>query len=239
MEYEDRRTIATPEGVELDLPLAGLGSRFTGFLIDTILQVLIVAAITVLALVTLSGVAAGIVILVAFSLAALGYDVLFEVLGGGRTPGKRAVGVRVVQDGGRPIGLRASLVRNVIRLLEGIPLSYIPAIISILVTRNNQRLGDLAAGTLVVREPRKLAAQPRPEPIDPSEYASWDVTGIGDRELSAVRAFLGRRDELDAGARRALAAQLATALRPKVAGVPAGLGDERFLERLAAAKSAR
>jgi uncharacterized RDD family membrane protein YckC len=239
VEYEDRRTIATPEGVELDLPLAGLGSRFTGFLIDTILQILIVAAVSVLALVTLSGVAAGIVILVAFSLAVLGYDVLFEVLGGGRTPGKRAVGVRVVQDGGGPIGLRASLVRNVIRLVEGLPLSYLPAIIAILVTRNNQRLGDLAAGTLVVREPRKLVPPRRPAAIDPSEYATWDVTGIGDRELSAVRAFLGRRHELDAGARRALARQLATALRPKVAGVPAGVSDERFLERLAAARSAR
>jgi hypothetical protein len=120
-----------------------------------------------------------------------------------------------------------------------VPLLYLPAIVSILVTRSNQRLGDLAAGTLVVREPRRAAPAPRSVPVDPADYASWDVAGVGDRELGAVRAFLGRRNQLDPGARRALAAQLASALRPRVAGVPAGLDDERFLERLAAAKSAR
>jgi uncharacterized RDD family membrane protein YckC len=239
VEYEDRRTIATPEGVELDLPLAGLGSRFTGFLLDTILQGLIVAAFTLLALVAFSDLAGEIVVVVGFSLAALGYDVAFEVLAGGRTPGKRAAGTRVVRDGGRPVGLRASLVRNVIRLVEGFPLLYLPAIVAILATRANQRLGDLAAGTLVVREPRGMPPPGRPERIDPAEYASWDVAAIGERELGAVRAFLGRREQLDDGARRALAAQLAAVLRPRVAGVPAGLADERFLERLAAAKSAR
>jgi uncharacterized RDD family membrane protein YckC len=240
VEYEDHRTIATPEGIELDLPLAGLASRFSAFLLDSFLVALLVAALVVLAAALLSGTAALVLVGVAFSLAILGYDVLFEVLGGGRTPGKRAASLRVVRDGGRPVNLRASLVRNVIRLVEGLPLLYVPAIVSILSTRNNQRLGDLAAGTLVIREPRRPPpAPPLPEPVDPSAYASWDVAGVGDRELAAVRAFLGRREQLDPGARRALCRQLAAALRPRVAGVPAGLDDERFLERLAAAKAAR
>src|ERR671921_273476 len=139
MEYEDRRTIATPEGVELALPLAGVGSRFMALLLDSILQSLIVAAAGVLGFVLLGDLGATIVLSVGALFAYLVYDVAFEVRGGGRTPGKR------------PVGLRASLIRNVFRLFEA-ALLYAPAIVSILVTRTNQRLGDLAAGTLVIRE---------------------------------------------------------------------------------------
>jgi uncharacterized RDD family membrane protein YckC len=236
MEYEDHRTIATPEGVELELPLAGLGSRFIGLLLDTLIQGTILVAALVLAAVSHSGLAA-----VAISSGALllviGYDVVFEVRGGGRTPGKRAAGLRVVMDGGSPVGLRASLIRNVIRLLEGFATSYIPAMISVLVTRDNQRLGDLAAGTLVIREPQPPPAPPPPVPDASAAYQSWDVTGIGDGELSVVRAFLARRDALAPHARRTLAAELAGKLRPRVAGARGGLGDEAFLEQLAAAKA--
>jgi len=168
----------------------------------------------------------------------IGYDVLFEVYGGGRTPGKRVAGVRVVMDGGEPVGLRASLIRNIIRLIE-FALFYVPALISVLATRNNQRLGDLAAGTLVVRDTKLesvVTATPVPE-VTPERYATWDVTGIGDEEAGAVRSFLERRNQLRPGARRALAEQLAGRLRPLVAGAQHGLGDEAFLEHLAAAKA--
>jgi uncharacterized RDD family membrane protein YckC len=238
VEYEDHRTIATPEGVELELPLAGLGSRLIGLLLDSLIQGAIITAALVLVAVIESGVAA-----VAISSGALllvvGYDVLFEVRGGGRTPGKRAAGLRVVMDGGSPVGLRASLIRNIIRLLEGFATSYVPAMISVLVTRDNQRLGDLAAGTLVIRDPKAPPAAPPPPPAAGAAYESWDVTGIGDEELSVVRAFLGRRDALAPHARRTLAAELAGKLRPRVAGARSGLGDEAFLEQLAAAKARR
>jgi uncharacterized RDD family membrane protein YckC len=238
MEYEDRRTIATPEGVELALPLAGIGSRFMALLLDSILQGLIVAAAAVLGFTLLGEVGAVIVLSAALLFAYLIYDVAFEVRGGGRTPGKRAVGLRVVLDGGGPVGLRASLIRNVIRLFEA-ALLYVPAIISILSTRANQRLGDLAAGTLVVRDPKAAAAVfAPPAPAVPAHaYATWDATAVGEAEIAAVRAFLQRRAELRPAARRTLAAQLAARMRPRVAGVRAGLDDETFLERLAAAKA--
>jgi hypothetical protein len=73
--------------------------------------------------------------------------------------------------------------------------------------------------------------------VSPERYASWDVTGVGDEEAGAVRAFLERRADLRPGARRALAEQLAGRLRPQVAGAQHGLGDEAFLEHLAAAKA--
>jgi uncharacterized RDD family membrane protein YckC len=225
MEYEDRRTIATPEGVQLALPLAGLGSRFMAGLLDY----------------TLCGVVFLIAILATLAHAwSVGYFTLFEVFGGGRTLGKRATGLRVVTDGGGQVGLRASLIRNIIRLLELAFLFYTPAVISVLATRNNQRLGDLAAGTLVVRDTKLqsvVPAAPQTPEVSPERYARWDVTGIGEEEAGAVRSFLERRDQLRPGARRALAEQLAGRLRPLVAGAQRGLGDEAFLEHLAAAKA--
>jgi uncharacterized RDD family membrane protein YckC len=237
VEYEDRRTISTPEGVDLDIPLAGLATRFIGLLIDTVVQVTVII-VAILAMVTIGSTTAAVVISASAVLLTIGYDVIFEVAGGGRTPGKRVAGVRVVMDGGRPIGLRASLIRNIIRLLEGFATSYIPAMISILVTRNNQRLGDLAAGTLVIRD-RRAAPPPAYVPPPLAAANALDATAISGEELAIVRSFLARRESLLPDARRALAADLAARLRPRVAGVRQGLADEPFLEQVAAAKSAR
>src|SRR3954451_9339680 len=111
-------------------------------LLDSLIEGVIVAAAAVLGFALLGTLGATIVISAAVLFAYIVYDVAFEVRGGGRTPGKRAVGLRVVMDGGAPVGLRASLIRNVIRLFEA-ALFYLPAMISILATRSNQRLGDL------------------------------------------------------------------------------------------------
>lgn len=237
MEYEDRRTIATPEGVQLALPLAGIGSRFIALFIDSLIGFTALAVIALAAGLTLGGAAAAIVASAGLLVFYVGYHVLFEVLGGGRTPGKRATDLRVVSDGGAPVGLRGSLIRNFVRIVEGLATSYVPAMICVLATRNNQRLGDLMAGTLVVRDPKAVAVVGPSSTVDPERYASWDVTGVGDAETTAVRAFLERRAGLRPGARSALAAQLADRLRPVVAGTRPGLDDESFLEHLAAAKA--
>ena len=142
---------------------------------------------------------------------------LFEVPGGGRTLGKRAAGLRVVTDGGAPVGLRASLIRNFIRLFEGFMSALLPCDGLDARQKNNQRLGDHAAGTLVVREQRAAgfgpaaaavhphrsragtspaSATPRPPPCAPS----WTAAGGSAR------------------GRAPLAAQLADRLRPLVPG---------------------
>src|SRR4051794_3983715 len=239
MEYEDRRTISTPEGVQLALPLAGIGSRFMALLIDYLIGGVAVT-IAILAALAIGGdVAATIVSVTAILAINVVYFTVFEVFGGGRTVGKRATGLRVVSDGGGQVGLRASLIRNIIRLLEFAFLFYTPAVISVLATKNNQRLGDLAAGTLVVRDTKlqSVVAAPQTVPVSPERYTHWDVTGVGEQEAGAVRSFLERRNQLRPGARRALAEQLAERLRPQVAGAQRGLGDEAFLEHLAAAKA--
>lgn len=236
MEYEDRRTIATPEGVQLALPLAGLGTRFMSAMIDLVLGFAVAFAITLGSAALFGDVVAAIVSAASFLAVVVLYNVIFEVAGGGRTLGHRAAGLRVVTDSGAPVGLRASLIRNTIRIVE-LALTYVPAVISILVTKNNQRLGDLAAGTLVIREVHAPLYEAPKATIPPAQFATWDVAGLSEQEVAAVRTFLDRRHTFAPGARAALAADLAGKLRPRVPGVRSGLHDEQFLEYLAAAKS--
>jgi uncharacterized RDD family membrane protein YckC len=152
-DYQDRLRIATPEGVTIDLILAGLGSRFVASLIDLTLKGLLIVGALVAA-VQIGDLGIALYSIISFAIY-FGYDVAFEVLANGRTPGKRWTGLRVLRDDGRPVDLLSSMIRNVVRLVDGLPLSYVPAMISILATKHNQRLGDLAASTIVVREPRK------------------------------------------------------------------------------------
>jgi uncharacterized RDD family membrane protein YckC len=152
-DYQDRLRIATPEGVTVDLILAGLGSRFTATLIDLTLKGLLILG-ALIAASQIGDFGLALFSIISFAIY-FGYDVAFEVLANGRTPGKRWIGLRVLRDDGRPVDLLSSAIRNVVRLVDGLPLSYLPAMVSILVTKHNQRLGDLAASTIVVREPRK------------------------------------------------------------------------------------
>jgi hypothetical protein len=176
------------------------------------------------------------------------YDVAFETLRGGRTPGKSIGGLRVVRSSGRPVDLTASMIRNVLRLVDGMPLGYLPTIVSIAVTERNQRLGDLAADTVVIRDRREIDREQasfavgsptaRAAPIHAAAGASWDVSAVPAEDLATVRAFLERRNSLAREARARLAAQLDGALRPRVGGADV-TDPERFLEILYDAKRAR
>ncbi len=240
MQYEDTRTIATPEGVELQLHLAGIGSRFSAALIDFVIQAAIVIVIAILAGLALGGTAAAVASSVGVFFAFVVYDVLFEVRNAGRTPGKRVLGLRVVLADGAPVTLRASAVRNLIRLIEGVATSYVPAIVSILVTKDNQRLGDIAAGTVVAREAAPVATAPAAAQGElPARLETWDVSAVTPQELAAVRSFLARRAGFEPGPRAALARKLASGLAPRVSGAPTNQDPERFLEDLAEAKSSK
>ena len=239
MEYEDRVRIATPEGVDVELTLAGIGSRFIAAIFDFMIQFSIVLAAAILLGVT--GGDRGGISFAAFSLVFFlvffGYDVLFEVRSRGRTPGKRWTGLRVVRTGGAPVTFVPSCVRNVMRLIDILPAFYAIGMISISATRQNQRLGDLAGGTLVVRERpggmRSTEAAPR---YAPPVADGWDVSAVSSRDIGTVRQFLDRRRALAGGPREELARELEQRLRPLVAGAPEGLEPEEFLERLSAAK---
>jgi uncharacterized RDD family membrane protein YckC len=234
----------TPERVALHLELAGLGARAFAYLLD----VLIVFLLWVVWLVVYSisgdllrevqalSWAGQLGAVGAVLLSGWGWDVAWEVAAGGRTPGKRALGIRVVRTDGAPVGLVESLARNVLRAVE-LPLGYAPGVLAVALGARRQRLGDLVAGTLVVRERR----------VDLSRYAA--VGGPPDPRYAFLRGraagllaageferladFLARRPGLAAGPRARVAARLAAALARR-AGAPAPEEPEPFLEALAA-----
>jgi uncharacterized RDD family membrane protein YckC len=240
MEYEDRIVIPTPEGVQIDYVLAGLGSRFAASLVDWVLRGLVLGALGV-ALIIIGDAALAVIVLgIAVFAALFVYDVAFEVWGAGRTPGKRWSDLRVVMSGGEPVTLAPSAVRNLLRLVD-LPLTlFLGGPIAIILTKRNQRLGDLAAGTIVIREPRETGWEvPGREPA--VTYATGapalDLTGVSPAELAAVRDFLARRSGLTSQARERVAQTLADAIAPKVGGLPPdSRTPEWLLETIGAAR---
>jgi uncharacterized RDD family membrane protein YckC len=248
----DQLSIQTPELVDIEMPLAGIGSRFIAILVDTLIWA---AALLILGLMfyaispaveAFSQISYQWQIALWFFAVFLlnwGYFTLFEAFWNGQTPGKRVAKIRVIQRSGRSIGFFESLARNLVRYVDQIPFFYAVGVIVMFITRQHQRLGDLAAGTLVVRERRApLPAPPSanvPDFAVADRYAAWDVSAVTSFELVTVRRFLERRAQLDPAARGRLGWELAERLRPKVAGAPPSLHPEEFLEALAEAKAAR
>jgi uncharacterized RDD family membrane protein YckC len=242
---DDRITITTPEGVDVEMVLAGLGSRFLAGLLDLTIELGLLLGLTMLlgAVGGGNGIVIAAFVVVAF-LVLFGYFVLFEVLNRGRTPGKAAAGLRVVRTDGGPVGFVPSATRNLLRLVDGWDLITIVlcpiGITAVVATRRDQRLGDLAAGTVVVRErfaPTGLAPWATP-PIDVSRYP-WDVSGVTNAEVALLRRFLDRRPTLQPEARIHLASQLAGRIGPRVVGTAGGWPPEAFLETVVALKGSR
>lgn len=156
----------TPEGVDLGLRVAGPVPRALALAIDWLIRLGLY--IVLIPLLLFSGIGAGLVALGAFFIEWL-YPVVFEVRRGA-TPGKRALGLTVVHDDGTPVGLPASLIRNLLRVVDFLPICYCTGLISTMVDRDFRRLGDLAAGTLVIhtegdeRKPRIPEVPPRQPP---------------------------------------------------------------------------
>ncbi len=245
MELEDRIVIATPEGLELQLVLAGVGSRFIAAVIDLMIQLLLIVLAAVVALALIGGFIGNALFYIALFCVYL-YDIPFEVLASGRTPGKRLTHLRVVRDGGGPVNLSASFIRNLLRFVDFLPSAYLVGLASILISKSNRRLGDLAAGTLVIRDVRgtdSTAARTVGTQTNAGETlqhtAGWDVSAVSNEEMIAVRRFLQRRATLDQRPRQELAHRLEQGLRTKVSGAPEGLSAEGFLEELARVKASR
>ncbi len=157
----DQLNIDTPELVAIELPLAGIGSRFIAILVDYLIWGFVflilglLAAIIIPALHFFGGVSAnwaiGIALLIVFLLQ-WGYFALFEAFGNGRTPGKRVAHIRVIHQSGRGINFVEALARNLVRFVDAAPSFYAIGVVTIFLSRRSQRLGDMVAGTLVVRD---------------------------------------------------------------------------------------
>ena len=254
MALPDRTLVVTPEGVTHELRLAGLGSRLSAALVDGVVWfvvILLLGAIAGSGDGEISGdLGTAAVTLLLFALI-FGYFAVFEAVWRGRTPGKRLNGLRVVTEDGSPIGFRRAAIRNLIRIVDFLPMAYLIGMVSIGSSPRGQRLGDLAAGTVVVVEPTKarrrkaaLASKTLAErvpltDVQLAELMTWDVTAVTREEAGMVLQFVERRDTIDADARQRLASEFARRLRPKVVGVPPQLTDERFLELVVRAKQQR
>ena len=247
MEYDDVLTIATPEGVEMHLTLAGPASRFVSAIVDILIQIVLLVCVSIVLSLAGSGIGLGgglaLLLWAVLSFAVITfYDVFFEVFQSGRTPGKRLNGLRVVRASGHPVTFLTSAVRNVIRPIDFLPSVYLLGAVVILATKKNQRIGDVIANTLVVRERTGAPRKPidLPAPSAPAVAAgTWDTSRVSPEEVAAVRQFLERRSEIESGSRSEIARTLAERLRPKVTGAPADLRGEQFLAALLAAKSDR
>ncbi len=142
----------TPEGILLELRPAGLAVRFYAFLVDWLIRLAAFYAFSIASAVT-GGLGVAFWLILLFVLEWF-YPVYFELARSGATPGKRAFGLKVVMDNGLPVTPAASLTRNLLRVADFLPFIYGFAIVSMLLRRDCKRLGDIAAATLVVHQPR-------------------------------------------------------------------------------------
>ena len=222
--------LATPESVELEFRLAGPGSRFLALAIDTAICGVLYAALVIVILVAgfsfggndLPSTLMTVLVLVAFFLVRWGYFLFFEIRLRGQTPGKRALGIRVVREGGLPLGVGHSLIRNLLRIVDSFPPPLcIVGAVSVLATPKGQRLGDLAAGTVVIRE-RFRAAK---ETASGSEQSAGWVTRleqgrsgtpvllphgqVSRAQVALIEEYFRRVARLDEEGRRSLSWQIA------------------------------
>ncbi|HEX5436967.1 MAG TPA: stage II sporulation protein M [Gemmatimonadaceae bacterium] len=242
--YEQLVDIETPEQAIFSYSIAGIGSRAAAALIDALICVGVLLALVLVTLVFLTVVTdkgAGSAIeqltgawalgLVAFLQFAIlwGYYLLFEVLWDGQTPGKRRIGIRVVQDGGFSVSWTTSALRNIARAIDMQPaLTYGVGVVAAAMSRSGKRLGDHIAGTIVVRErvARELpvdsnAARPRTPRAAGFRSAPAVSAALTDDEFALLDRFLERRRALDATRRAALMAQMLERFRDRLPAMDA------------------
>lgn len=241
------------------MPLAGIGSRFIALLVDYLIwipAILLVGKVfsyfmpSITAFSHLSQQWAVAIYVFLIFLFNWGYFTLFEAFWNGRTPGKRVARIRVIQRSGRAIGLFESMARNFIRYIDMIPwlVPYAVGTVAIFVTRDHQRLGDLAAGTLVVRDrieeapastesTRTFTANifapvvPTPEPHAAYTLPDHGIAKLSSSDLQVLESFFARRLDMPLATREALAQRIASAIQAK-SGLepPPGASVETFLE---------
>jgi uncharacterized membrane protein SpoIIM required for sporulation/uncharacterized RDD family membrane protein YckC len=236
--------VETPELVVLSYTVAGVGSRVYAALADAVVGlVLLIVLLIALTAIAPSSLMEGLtsswflaaLILLQF-VAVWGYYVFCEALFDGQTLGKRSQRLRVVRDGGYSITLGASAVRNLVRIVDMQPaVLYLVGMVSMLVSRSGKRLGDIAAGTIVVKEDLVAAPPlvgPEPPVSAPDDPAAMALHALlSDAEFAVLERFVQRRADLDPERMAAIASQLVARFGPALAGID-GATDAARLARL-------
>jgi uncharacterized RDD family membrane protein YckC len=216
---DDTLVIETPERVPLHFALASIGNRFIACAIDHTIQIIVLMVMVIILLMISDAANLGsrltsapkwviaLMVIIQFIIIN-GYFAIFEWLWSGQTPGKRWLKLRVIREDGRPISFFEAMIRNLIRVIDFIvPPFYSVGLVSVFATERDQRVGDLVAGTVVVRERESEApafAEVFASPISdaalrrscqPVQFIA-DVNKLTEREISVVESFLRRRWEL-------------------------------------------
>jgi uncharacterized RDD family membrane protein YckC len=266
MDQLDQLNIETPEQVDLRLPIAGIGSRFLAILADTILQIAVEIALIFLYFLFVSAASRGrlgnitdtagkwlVAAMVLFNfLLYWGYFALFEAFWNGQTPGKRLVKIRVIKDSGRQITLFEALARNLVRIVDMIPPNfYLVGLVTMLCNKQQKRLGDFVAGTIVIHEraseqpllghnSRSITAsvyrQPPPElsqRVGAFHPPADAVARLKAEDLNVIESFVARALDLDLSTRAEIASKIAASMYAKMnLPLPQEVNPERALEAI-------
>jgi uncharacterized RDD family membrane protein YckC len=264
--YADQLNIETPEQVDLRLPIAGIGSRFLAILTDSAVQIVILMlmvfgfVLIVSAFPRMPGASApvssaagkwfiaGVVLF--YFLLYWGYFSLFEAFWNGQTPGKRLLKIRVIKDSGRQITLFEALARNLIRVVDSLPSFYLIGVIAMLCNKEQKRLGDMVAGTIVVHErsdeqplmghsSRTFTASLYPQPLEETREPAGlllpadAVARLDAGDLNVIDTFFSRALDLDLDKRAEMASRIAGRMSAKMQmPLPEGVTPERVLESI-------
>ena len=249
MQSLDRLDIDTPEQIALELPLAGIGSRFLALAIDTLLQIVAVIAVIIVGAIIASGTRAsdwsgldrffsqtiGAIVLVLLPFCLYwGYFAFFEILWQGRTPGKRVAGIRVIHQSGRPMTAIECIGRNLMRGVDIIPGMYGVGLICMMCNAQNRRVGDFIAGTIVVHDKAVETASPTWGNKAEGQTTQPELRKLSADDLVLIETYLNRRYEIDQIVRTTTAQRIVIMISEK-SGVPKPpeQQDDDYLETIA------
>lgn len=182
------RKLETPENIDLDIHIAGPLVRSQAFLVDSLIKS-VIQVMASIALVVFGDTGMGMLLIFTFALEWF-YPVLFEVLNHGQTPGKRVMQIAVVNDDNTPVGWSPSIIRNFLRIVDFLPMNYVAGLVCMTVNKDFKRIGDLAAGTVVIyREKKKPAPElpvtrTTPPPIALTVAEQRAILGFAERHRS-------------------------------------------------------
>jgi uncharacterized RDD family membrane protein YckC len=209
--------LVTPERITFQYPLAGPFRRAWAYLIDLLMRIVLFTGALIIAQLLAFGSFSGVgLALVVLFFMEWGYPGFCEAVFNGQTPGKRAVHIRVVSAQGVPITGAQAVIRNLLRAVDGLPFAYVPGLLSVCLTHKFQRLGDLAAGTMVIVEsaPRRRGVVRVDEPAVAALLPALPVRIAAGPELArALSDYVVHRGRLGRGRREEMAAPLAQVLR--------------------------
>jgi uncharacterized RDD family membrane protein YckC len=241
--HMDKITIKTPEHIELEYELAGLGSRYVSLFIDHLIQFFVLSLLFLALVIShpnftaqspaelMRSVFAGVMMVFIF-MVSFGYFIFFETIWSGQTPGKKYAQIQVIKDNGEPIGFIDALLRNMFRMVDFFPFYYYLGAGFIWFHKDRKRIGDIVAHTIVVRHKANLNPVSLPE-LNGKSDLQMNVSLIKEQEYALVRDFIISRHSLQTEDRIRIAQKLANLIRKKLSAEDIDVDNEEFIETVA------